>query len=80
VCRGVEGGVSRSVSVHNAGGIIRGWRERSRGGRSTLCEEVEVEKVEGSAGGPYGISAAQADMPAKSLPVQREVVSTVSTG
>jgi hypothetical protein len=43
-----------------------------------------VEEVEGSAGGPYGISAAQADMPAKSLPVQREVVSTredmVSTG
>ena len=41
-----------------------------------------VEEFAG--GGPYGISAAQADMPAESLPVQREVVSTredmVSTG
>lgn len=29
VRRGVGGGVARSVSVHNAGGVIRGWRERS---------------------------------------------------
>ena len=28
VCRGVVGGVARSVSVHNAGGVIRGWQER----------------------------------------------------
>ena len=33
------------------------------------------EEIEGSAGGPYGISAAQAEMPGESLPVQREVVS-----
>lgn len=32
--------------------------------------------MEKSAGGPYGTSAAQADMPAKSLPVQREICST----
>lgn len=41
--------------------------------------------MEGSAaGGPNGIFAAQADMPAESLPVQREVASrggdTASTG
>ena len=28
VCKGVGGGVARSVSVHNAGGVIRGWQER----------------------------------------------------
>jgi lipid-binding SYLF domain-containing protein len=29
VCRGVGGGVARSVSVHKAAGVIRGWQERS---------------------------------------------------
>lgn len=42
-----------------------------------MCEGEEGEEgVEGSVGGPYGTSAAQADMPAKSLPVQRAVGST----
>ena len=45
----MEGGVGRSVSVHNAGGMIRGWRERSWGGPCRLCEgeeEVEVEELQ----------------------------------
>ena len=41
-------------------------------GRYTLFEVRE--ETDESAGGPYGISAAQADIPAESLPDQREVV------